>query len=500
MTLSSAFNIINSSFSAIGAQSSTIANNIANANTPGYSRQIANLATDPFGGVGVASVTRTANSALADQVNVATSDSAAQSAIANGLATLAQTVDDSSGVTSTGPLQNGDSPYAMMANFQSAMTTYEADPSNTSSAQAAVSAAQGVAASLNAGAQAVTQTRTQADQSIAQDVNSVNSLLAQFKTVNDSVVSGLASGSNVGSLEDQRDSLVTQISQQIGVTTSVNGNGSMAIFTDSGVTLFQTAPYQLTFSPSGTLGPNQTGAQVLVNGAPITGASSNMPIQSGAIAGLVQLRDDVAPQYQSQLDQIAGNLISAFQETDQSTTNTGLPPLPGLFTAAGLTSVPTSANYAGLANSISIAASVDPSQGGNPLLLRDGGISDTSNLDYTYNTTGDSGYTGRLSQLISAMQAPMSFSSSGGLPTTASLSDYSNASVSWLQSANQQASGNQSYQSSLLTQASSALSNATGVNLDTELTNMLTIESSYTATAKLMTTVSSMLDTLVNAV
>ena len=40
-----------------------------------------------------------------------------------------------------------------------------------------------------------------------------------------------------------------------------------------------------------------------------------------------------------------------------------------------------------------------PTQGGDAILLRDGGISDTANPDYTYNATGDAGYTGRLQQL-----------------------------------------------------------------------------------------------------
>ena len=102
--------------------------------------------------------------------------------------------------------------------------------------------------------------------------------------------------------------------------------------------------------------------------------------------------------------------------------------------------------------------------------------------------------------MVSALTSPMSFSSGAGLGASASITDYSNASVSWLQGANQQASGAAAYQSSLQTQASSALNNATGVNLDNELTNMLTIESSYTASAKLLTTVSGMLKTLVNAV
>jgi flagellar hook-associated protein 1 FlgK len=501
MTLSSAFNIINTSFNAIATQSSTIASNIANANTPGYSRQVANLATTAYNGVSVDSITRDANTALTAQLNSTTSEAAAQTAISNGLTTLAQTVSDSATSTSsTGSLQNGGSPYAQLANFTSALTTLEAQPDSESAAQAAVTAAQNVTSSLNAGAAAVTQVRTQADQQIATAVSAVNSLLNQFTSVNNSVVSGLASGSDVGSVEDQRDSLVTQIAQQIGVTTTVNTDGSMSIFTDSGVPLFETTPLPVTFTPSGALGPNQTGNAVLVNGTPITGASSNMPIQSGAIAGLAQLRDAIAPQYQAQLDQIAGNLMTAFQETDQSTTATGLPSLPGLFTTAGATSVPSSPNWSGLANAITINPSVDPGQGGDAMLLRDGGISDTSNADYTYNTTGAGGYTGRLQQMVSALRAPMSFSPSAGLAATDSISDYANSSVSWLQAANQQASGNATYQSSLLSSATSALSNATGVNLDTELTHMLTIESSYTASAKLVTTVTSMLTTLINAI
>jgi flagellar hook-associated protein 1 FlgK len=94
----------------------------------------------------------------------------------------------------------------------------------------------------------------------------------------------------------------------------------------------------------------------------------------------------------------------------------------------------------------------------------------------------------------------MSFAASAGIGSSASVTAYAQNSVGWLQGANQQASANATYQSSLATQASSALNNATGVNLDAELTNMLSIESSYTASAKLLTTANSMLTTLVNAV
>src|SRR5271155_2430797 len=113
MSLSSAFNTINSSFAANAAQSATIARNITNVSTPGYSREIANIVDNPYGGADVASITREANSALLDQVNSSTSESASQSAIAAGVATLAQTASDSASTTSSGATQNGSSPSAM---------------------------------------------------------------------------------------------------------------------------------------------------------------------------------------------------------------------------------------------------------------------------------------------------------------------------------------------------------------------------------------------------
>ena len=118
---------------------------------------------------------------------------------------------------------------------------------------------------------------------------------------------------------------------------------------------------------------------------------------------------------------MAGTLITAFQETDQSTTTPGLPAQAGLFTSAGLTSAPPSAQWTGLANTLTVNASVDPSQGGDAQLLRDGGISDTANANYTYNTNNNASYTGRLSQYIAALQAPETFSASGGIGQTGSI-------------------------------------------------------------------------------
>jgi flagellar hook-associated protein 1 len=233
-----------------------------------------------------------------------------------------------------------------------------------------------------------------------------------------------------------------------------------------------------------------------------------MAIQSGALAGLATLRDTTAPQFQAQLDQISSGLINAFAETNQ--TNAATPnPLPGLFTdTSGTvpinTVAPPAANAvpAGLAGQISVNAAVDPSQGGNVNLLRDGGIAnaEAGNTDYTYNATGAASFTTRVQQMITQMSAAQTFNASAGAGTSASLTNYANASVSWVQGQYQQATDQSSASSALATSASQALSSATGVNLDDQTSQMLSLENSYQTTAKLLTTVNNMFASLLTAV
>jgi flagellar hook-associated protein 1 len=499
MSLSTAFNVISSSFVANAAQTAVVSNNIANVNTAGYSRELANVVTNSYGGADVASVTREANAQLLEQVSSSTSQAATQQAVSDGLSTLAATVDDSSSTSSTsGADQNGASPSAMLSNLQSALATYEDSPTSSSAADAVVSAASDLASSLNSASATVEQVRERADQNMASSVGTINSLLNQFTAANDAVVTGLQTGADISSAEDTRDSIVTQLAQQIGVSTTTAANGSESIYTDSGVTLFQDTPRTISFTPTPTLVDGASGNAVTVDGVPITGANSPMPIQSGALAGYAALRDTLAPEYEAQLDQIAGGLINAFAESDQSATPTQ-PSFPGLFTTSGATSLPSMSATTGLADAIEVNPNVDPSQGGDPTLIRDGGISDPGNSAYTYNTTGSASYTGRIQQLISQISATQSFDPSAGLGSSSSLTDYTNASVSWLQAENQQASDASSYQNALATQASSALSNAIGVNLDTEMTNMLNLENTYASTAKLLTTVNSMFSALLQA-
>lgn len=489
MSLASAARIAQSGLTTATSEIAVSARNISGANsTSFFSQKIANVFPVGSGTSQTVTVTNAQNQAVFNNVLSATASSATQTALANGLTQLNNTIGS---VASSSTSQS--SPAALLSNFQDALQSLEASPSDSSLANAAVTAASQLTGGLNSASATVQQVRQQADAGMASSVQTINGLLAQFQTANTEVVQGTATGADVTNAEDTRDGLLTQLAQQIGITTNTGANGDMSIYTDSGATLFQGTARSVTFAPTSTYTAGTTGNAVYVDGVAVTGSSATMPIGSGALAGLATLRDDTTVTYQSQLDAMAGSLVSTFAESDQS--GGGGPNLPGLFTTAGATALPTSTT--GLASQIAVNASVDPSQGGNAMLLRDGGISDTANSNYTYNTSGEASYSGRLSQLVSAMSQTQSFSAAGGIATSATLSDYASDSVSWLEGQRSTVSSQSDYQSSLLSTATTALSSATGVNLDDEMSKMLDLENSYSASAKLLSTINTVFDTFV---
>ena len=93
-----------------------------------------------------------------------------------------------------GRRENGNSPSAMLANLQDALTTYEASPSNASAGAGRRHRRDQPRSSLNSGSAAVQQVREQADSDMASSVSTINSLLDQFSQVNATIVSGTGDG------------------------------------------------------------------------------------------------------------------------------------------------------------------------------------------------------------------------------------------------------------------------------------------------------------------
>ncbi len=237
-----------------------------------------------------------------------------------------------------------------------------------------------------------------------------------------------------------------------------------------------------------------------IDGVQVTGCRGDDGIQSGRIAGYAEVRDDATVVYQRQLDEIARGLIEIFAESDQSAAPS-LPDAPGLFTYPGAPAMPVSGVVLdGLAGVISINANVDPDQGGVLTRLRDGGIADPLVSNYIYNTTGAAGFSDRLVELQNNMTQQIPFDGTSQLNPNTTIFDFSSSSVAWLEEARKAAANEFEYRETLYQRSSEALSKATGVNLDEEMTLLLEIERSYQTSSKLISVLDSMFSALVGAI
>ena len=377
------------------------------------------------------------------------------------------------------------------------MQTYAGSPSSTTAAQSAVNAAQSLATALNNATTSVQTTRADADKQIGSDVDTLNGLLNQFQQANDAVKTASATAgptsSALSDALDQRDAVLKQISQIVGVTTVTRTNNDMALYTSNGATLFETVPRSVTFTPTNSYTASTTGNNVYIDGVALTAGQGAATTAQGSLQASLQVRDDVAPTYQKQLDEIARGLVTVFAEQNQSDPTAAAQ--TGLFTWSDGT-VPTSASVVtGMASSITVNPALIASEGGDPNLLRDGGINGT---DYVVNTSGDSGYSTQLDTYITSMNTKMDFDSSAGSDTNASLMDYSSSSIGWLEGQRSAATTAGENTSAALSRSTSAYSNATGVNLDEELTLMMDIEQSYKAGTKILNAVNEMLQSVLD--
>jgi flagellar hook-associated protein 1 len=485
--LSTALNIARSSLATVSGQTAIASRNIANVSKADYSRKSAIVISLAGGGTAITGYARAADKLLFDKMLVASSNSAASNSVLEGIKRLSETIGDP---------ESGYSPAGMMGKFQTALQVYEQNPADQTLAQSAVQSAGDLVRSLNTATTIIQDVRKQADAGMSDSVDRINSLLQQFKIANDAVVRGSGSAADLTESLDTRDKIMKLLSEELGIRAVTRSNNDIALYTDSGLTLFESVPRTVTMNPTTTMAAGVSGNAVYIDGVDVTSPASTMAIRSGNLFGLAKLRDDIAVVYQGQMDELARGLIEAFAETDQS----ALPLLPdatGVFSYSGSPAVPVGATtVAGLAGDIRLNASVDSAQGGLPSRLRDGGINGAS---YVYNTSAAAGFSGRLAGLIDALDMTRAFDPATQLTGQNSVMSLGTASSGWLEAARQQASSASDLQTTMKARAADALQRINGVNIDDEMTVMLELERSYQASARIIATVDKMLEALLQA-
>ncbi len=348
--MSDVFGISISALQAFQTALSVTSNNIANANTPGYARETAVL-TDaipqsngsaPIGaGVTVASINRAYSQLAANQLN------SSQSSLGqlNSLQTYTNQIDNIVGTTAGGLT-------TALQNYYSAWSTLANDPTSTASRQALLSQAQSVASAFQSTNGQLQSLNSGIDQGITADVTQINSIGSSIAALNTQIeaASAGASGQPPNDLIDQRDELVSNLSQLVGISTTTDSNGALNVFIGNG----QPLVLQNTVTSLTTV-PNEFNAgelEVASSANPADSISSQ--ITSGDLGGLLAARTQAVDPAINQLGQIA----VALGQSANSQQNAGLD-LSGnfganLFSVAGPQAIASSNNTDDAAATVSI--------------------------------------------------------------------------------------------------------------------------------------------------
>ncbi len=486
MSLTTALSIAQSALRNTSRQTSIVSRNVSDSSNPDYTRRIA-VITSTAPGARSIDIQRAASELLFKNNLGAMSSLEGQRTLYDGMERLGLAVNGA---------DNASSAATAIGALQQALQIYSASPSNRNLAENAVEAARQVVRTLNSGTQAIQSFRADMDSEIGSSVSELNDLLAQFKDANTDIVSGTRNGRDVSDSLDRRDALLKQISSIVGISTYTRADNDMVIMTKDGATLFETIPRTVSFQPQTVYAAGTVGNSVYIDGIPLQGGTGGNTNSSGKLAGLIQLRDGVAGTMQSQLDEVARGLITAFAETDGS--GGPLPALAGIFTWPGGPALPAAGTIVdGLAGTISLNAAFDSSAGGNPNRLRDGGA---NGAGYVHNTGGGSSYADLLISYSKELDKPMAFDAAAAIGTTQSVSAFSTSAISWFEGVRKDASSAAEGKEALATRTAEALSNATGVNVDMEMSLLLDLEHTYEASARLIKAVDDMLSSLLMAV
>lgn len=481
MSISSAISNAVSGLTAASRGTELVSSNIANALTPGYARRELELSSRPSergGGVNVAGVNRILNAGLLADSRITQADVGASGTTSDFHVAMEQ-------LFGTG--QEASSLGQMLTALESALTSAAARPDSETRLDNVLTAATGLADKLNTMSESIQAERTAADSAISKDVARLNAALEQVAVLNKQIVSLSAQGKDAPSLVDTRQAVIDGIADIVPVKEVPRENGRIALFTVGGAILLDgTEPASISFESAGNITPqmslaNGALARLTFNGKELSAGQMDM-FSGGTISANFAIRDEVAPEYQQQIDGFAREIYDRLADPAvDSSLNAGG---PGIFTDAQ--GVLDPADETGFAGRISVTALIDPAAGGDLWRIR-AGVNAANSGD-----SGDSGLLGRLSSALSTTRLPASGNltqQSRSLQTLAAhLSSF--ASTNRIQ-AEATALQDSAHQNGLKT----ALL-ADGVDTDKEMESLLALERAYSANAKVFQTANDMLDAI----
>lgn len=325
MSLSVARYAAYSSMMTTQTQIAVASNNIANADTDGYTTKTANQVSTQSGSIG----SGTTIASITSNVDKLLMKSLTQSASALGAATTtdsyASQLQSLFGSTTSSTDDTGTSLANTLASLQTALSELADTPESSTLKAQVVNGLDDLAAQLRETSSQVQSLRANADQSIASDVDSANSLLNTIDDLNKQITAADAAGSSTADLEDQRNTALNSLAALMDINYYTNSSGAVQIYTGSGKALLDGSVHALSFSAAGTVTADSSyvagGASSGLSGITVDGTDITSQITSGSIGAALEQRDETLPAVQAELDQFATQLADTLNSASNAGTS-----------------------------------------------------------------------------------------------------------------------------------------------------------------------------------
>ncbi|MBU1882415.1 flagellar hook-associated protein FlgK, partial [bacterium] len=361
-TLFDAIDIAKRSLMAQQWAMNTAMHNTANVNTPGYTRQRADMeAFTPaheyqgqFFGMGsdVVSITRMRNQYL-DRMVLAERENQGFLDFQNtALAQVETILGETSGYGVSGVLDEFWSAWSDLAN----------DPENSSSRTALKQKGEQLGNTLNELYDDLKNQQRDLDSQLSSQIYGVNSIAAQIASLNNTISNQVNQGMSPNDLMDQRDLLVGELSKLVDIETQYEASGDMTIWLGGQILVYDDTAKQLQLQEI-------SGDEAKLHNVVWAHNGSDAAIRSGEIAALMLVRDEVIPELINELDEFTNGLVNNLNAIhitgyglDGSSGNNFFDP-----STTGAKDIALSAEI--LQSSDKIAASSDGTPGNNDIAL-----------------------------------------------------------------------------------------------------------------------------------
>ena len=418
-------------------------NNIANANTPGYTREVVQLSENPEintdgqvsgGGVSLDGLQSVRDELLNLQIQQQTS---LQSSADTQSSTLQQ-------IQSYFSSSSGDDISSELAAFSTSLSQLSANPASSSAQQGVLSAGQNLANAFHTTANGLTSAQSYADGQVSQTVAQINSLTSQIAQLNGQLSQSATAANGGGTIEDQRDQLVQQLSALTGVSVTQTSDGE-TITTGNGTPLVMGGQ---SFTLQTTTGSDGMQQVLDSNGNNITAS-----LDGGQLGGAIQVRDQVIPGFLTQLNTLASQFATAFNAAQAKGFDSNGKAGQNFFTLP--------ANAADAASGIAVAIS-------NPALI-------------AISSDGSAGSNGNIANLSAAL--------TNALPSGQNAAgSYANL-VFQVGTAASNASAESTAIGLNLQQLTTQQGSVSAVSTDEETTNLIRYQAAYEAAARIVSTI-----------